>query len=446
MMATSIEKTAPSPRHTAVLWLHRVLRHGQSLADWQQGEAHEPRQRAYIQQLVYGVLRWHGALQHIISQYVPAAIHPPQAALALELGLYETMVLGTPAYAAVAEAVEIVKAMGHPRAGRLVNAVLRRALENRPSHEDWLGDQGWRHNHPPWLMRRFEKAWPGELAAICRCNDSPPPLVLRVNLQRISRRAFLDHLQACGLAAEALLWTHAAVHLMDHVAIQEIPGFEAGWFAVQDASSQLGAGWLDLRPGQRVLDACAAPGGKTGLMLEHQPGIDLVAVDQDGRRLERLEDNLARLGLAARVHQAAVTDLDAWWDGRPFERIWLDAPCSGTGVIRRHPEIRWLRRNSDIGALSAIQRELLETCCRLLAPGGRLCYSTCSILPEENEGVVAAVIGEHAGFSAVQPSLPWGRVTGHGRQLLPGEGGMDGFYYALLVKNRTSLESPPFPG
>ncbi len=436
MASSSTGKAEQSPRHLAVLWLHRVLCHGQSLADWQQGGMHEPRQRAQVQQLVYGVLRWHGALQHIVSQYVPAAIHPPQAALALELGLYEAMVLGTPAYAAVAEAVEIVKSMGHPRAGRLVNAVLRRALENRPSHETWLREQGWRHNHPPWLMRRLEMAWPGELEAICRANDSLPPLVLRVNLQRITRCAFLDHLDARGLAAEALVWTHAAVRLTDQVPIQEIPGFEAGWFSVQDASSQLGAGWLDLHPGQRVLDACAAPGGKTAALLEHQPGIDLVAVDQDGRRLERLQANLARLGLTAQVHRAAVSDVDAWWDGRPFERVWLDAPCSGTGVIRRHPDIRWLRRNSDIKTLSAIQRDLLETCCRLLAPGGRLCYSTCSILPEENEGVVEGIIREHAELSAVQTSLPWGRVTGYGRQLLPGEGGMDGFYYALLARNR----------
>lgn len=433
MSASEVEENR-SARQLAVHWLHRVLYRGHSLSNWQQGGLQTPRQRAQVQQLVYGVLRWHGALQHIVRQYVPATIHPPQAALALEMGLYETMLLHTPPYAAVAEAVEAIKSMGHPRAGRLVNAVLRRALDDRLSHEAWLNEQGWRHNHPSWLMRRLEAAWPQELEAICRANDSPPPLVLRVNLCRIARRSFLEHLAAAGLAAESLVWTHAAVQLIDQVPIQEIPGFEAGWFSVQDASSQLGAGWLDLQPGQRVLDACAAPGGKTGALLERQPDLALVAVDQDGQRLVRLRDNLTRLGLAARVHQADVADLDAWWDGRPFDRIWLDAPCSGTGVIRRHPDIRWLRRNSDIKTLVAAQRNLLEVCCRLLAPGGRLCYSTCSILPEENEGVVCRFVEEHPGLVPLQTTLPWGRMTGIGRQLLPGEGGMDGFYYALLDK------------
>lgn len=430
--STNTLQGGPSVRFLAVHWLHRVLHHGQSLTDWQQSGLTEPRQRAQVQPLLYGVLRWHGALQLIVRQYVPAAIHPPQAALALEMALHEVMMLGTPAYAAVAEAVETIKTMGHPRAGRLVNAVLRRALDNRATHETWLREEGWRHTHPSWLMRRLEMAWPQELEAICRANDSQPPLVLRVNLQRITRRAFMDHLAAHGMAAEALPWTHGAVQLADSIPIQEIPGFEAGWFSVQDASSQLGAGWLDLQPGQRVLDACAAPGGKTGAMLEQQPGIELVSVDHDSRRLERLQANLRRLGLASRIHAAPLADLDAWWDGRPFERIWLDAPCSGTGVMRRHPDIRWLRRNNDIRTLVRVQQDLLEICCRLLAPGGRLCYSTCSILPEENERLVEEVIRELPALTAVQTSLPWGRSTGRGRQLLPGEGGMDGFYYALL--------------
>jgi 16S rRNA (cytosine967-C5)-methyltransferase len=266
-----------------------------------------------------------------------------------------------------------------------------------------------------------------------------------VDLSRRAREDYLAELQAVGIAAQLVAWAPSAVRLEQPVALSELPGFREGYVSVQDAGAQLAAPLLDAQPGMRVLDACAAPGGKTGHLLEYFACLEgvgleqLVAVDVDAQRVARIEENLRRLGRSARLVTADVR-AGGFWDGRPFDRILLDAPCSSTGVIRRHPDIKLLRRADDIRALAAAQLEILRAAFAMLAVGGRLLYSTCSVLPDENQRVLEQFLETESTVRAVplpaRVTLPPGMVqVGTGVQFLPGaEAGTDGFYYACVEK------------
>jgi 16S rRNA (cytosine967-C5)-methyltransferase len=258
---------------------------------------------------------------------------------------------------------------------------------------------------------------------------------LRVNRQRSTPEAWLQRYRATGGAAE--LWPPApeALRLAAASEVESLPGFAAGEVSVQDGAAQLAAALVAPQPGQRVLDACAAPGGKACHLLECCPEVELTALDVAPRRLERVRENLARLGLKARVLDGDLRDPAPWWDGEPFDRILLDAPCTGSGVVRRHPDIKLLRREEDIAAMAAMQRALLDAAWTLLAPGGRLLYATCSVFRAENAGQASQFLSRHPEARAMDLGEPgWGRRAGPGRQLLPGEAGVDGFYYACLTR------------
>jgi 16S rRNA (cytosine967-C5)-methyltransferase len=284
------------------------------------------------------------------------------------------------------------------------------------------------------LLDALTRAWPQHWQAIADANNTRPPMAIRVNLLRTSRARYLARLEAAGIPAREVDGLEAALMLEQPVPVTRLPGFADGEVSVQDVSAQLAATLVDPRPGQRVLDACAAPGGKTAHLLERSRPAEVVAVDVDADRLERLRGNLERLRLSAVVVQGDAARPADWWDERQFDCILLDAPCSGSGVIRRHPDIKLLRRPADIEQMAARQRDLLAALWPLLRRGGKLVYATCSVLPRENHQAVAAFLEQQPGARDVTPELPWGRRVAAGWQTLPGEGGGDGFYYACIDK------------
>jgi 16S rRNA (cytosine967-C5)-methyltransferase len=398
-----------------------------------------------VQALAYGTVRWLPELDALLGRLTAprrGRLEPEVRALAL-VGLFQLLHARTPAHAAVAETVEAARRLGRPRAAGLVNAVLRRCQREGPALlEAVRREPAARFAHPAWLIRRLAADWPGRESALLEAGNAPPPMWLRVNVARIARDDYCARLASAGLAAEPCEFAPAALKLAEPVDVAALPGFAEGEVSVQDAAAQLAAPLVAAGAGMRVLDACAAPGGKACHVLESTPGLgELVAVELDPGRAGRIRDNLARLGLEARVVVADATRPESWWDGRPFHRILLDVPCSGTGVIRRHPDIKLLRREDDIAAFAATQRALLEAAWPLLAPGGRLVYSTCSILQAENEAVVAGFLAAGRGAVDVTESA---RLSVHGRLPAGGPGpglalptgalDTDGFYYACLEK------------
>jgi 16S rRNA (cytosine967-C5)-methyltransferase len=318
--------------------------------------------------------------------------------------------------------------LGLRSARGLVNAVLRRFQREREqlAQAALQADEA-RFAHPSWLVDAIRADYPHDWQAVLAANNAPPPLWLRVNLLRTTRAAYLAKLQEAGLAAAGAPDVESAVCLVEPVGVDMLPGFATGEVSVQDLSAQHAARLLELDAGQRVLDACAAPGGKTGHILEAMSGQGAVwAVDRDVARLDRVRDNLERLGLAAKLVAGDATAPAEWWDGEPFDRILIDAPCSATGVIRRHPDIKVLRRPADVERAVALQARLLQALWPLLRAGGRLVYATCSVLKRENDEQIAA-------FRAAEPTIE-AEDTVASLQLLPEEARGDGFYYAWLRK------------
>ncbi len=397
-------------------------------------------QRAAIQAVTLGTLRWYLRLGPAVLPMLsrPAAQTDLRLRTLLVCAAHQLEYSTHPQATTVAAAVDAARLLGLEHAAGLVNAILRRYLREREARLAAADqDLATRHAHPRWLASKLKDAWPDALTSILEANNEHPPLCLRVDVARVPIAAYLEQLQAAGLNGEPVPGVPTAVRLDGAPPLGEIPGFAEGYASVQDSSAQLAALFLAPRPGERVLDACAAPGGKTGALLELAGGaIDLTAIDNDERRLRRVDDNLKRLKREARLVHADLLLDKSWWDGDGFDAILLDAPCSGTGVIRRHPDIKLLRRASDVKGFARQQLALLAACRALLRPGGRLLYVTCSILPEENSALIgeflagAGGIIERAipGAGACSPPL---RRESHGWQLLPGAGG-DGFYYACL--------------
>jgi 16S rRNA (cytosine967-C5)-methyltransferase len=337
-------------------------------------------------------------------------------------------------------AVDAARALGLQRATGFVNAVLRRFVRERESLLAAVdSDTATRHAHPEWFVSSVISAWPEAAETIFIANNQHPPMTLRVApFSRHAREEYQRELASSGRMAHPLEWCDEALQLEHAVSVSSLPGFESGRVSVQDAGAQLAAHLLDLHAGQRVLDACAAPGGKTAHILQRQPDIDLLAVDVDGERMALVKGTLERIGVKARVSVRDLSRSDALADEAPFDRILLDAPCSSTGVIRRHPDIKLLRRAEDIQHLARMQRRLLENCFSMLAPQGRLVYATCSVLPDENEQVIQAFVESHPEIEALpwpaEVRLPPGAIRlRYGVQLLPGSAAdTDGFYYACL--------------
>ncbi|WP_438764407.1 16S rRNA (cytosine(967)-C(5))-methyltransferase RsmB [Kushneria sp. TE3] len=358
----------------------------------------------------------------------------------LLVGLYQLFHMRIPTHAAVGETAGGARELNKEWATRVINGCLRRAdrerdtllaeVEKTPAAAHW---------HPQWLLTRLEKAWPDQWREITAANNMPGPMTLRVNRAHQSRADWLERLEGAGLAARACAFSDDGLTLETPCDVEQLPGFQDGDVSVQDEAAQLAAALLlkDLdgrATPLRLLDACSAPGGKSAHLLECAPDSAVTALDSDAHRLERVRETLARLKLSATLEAADATTND-WWDGTPFDGILLDAPCSGTGVIRRHPDIKALRRDEDIAELAALQARLLEAQWQRLAPGGRLLYATCSVLPEENAEQIAAFLGRTPDARACPITADWGQSAGEGRQLMPTPDGHDGFFYALLEKS-----------
>ena len=395
----------------------------------------DSREKAFAQELVFGTLRY---LPRLEAWLAHVAAHPPRdaavRALAL-LGLYQLAFTRVPSHAAVSTSVDLARTVGKSWAAGFVNAVLRRFAAERDAIERMKFKADARLAHPGWLLTAFERAWPDAWESIARANLERPPMTLRVNIRRMSRREYLDVLSGNGIRALETSHSREGVILASPCAVESLPGFSEGHVSVQDEAAQLAAALLDPPRGGRVLDACAAPGGKTGHILEMGAGdVEVVALDHDPRRIQDLRHTLVRLGLAARIQVGDAGKPDEWWDGRQFDRILLDAPCSGTGVVRRHPDIKVLRRPEDIGRMAIRQTAMLHALWPLLVRGGRLLYATCSVLPRENESIIGSFLSDCVDAEAVRIGANWGRPAGHGRQILPGDDAMDGFFYAALAK------------
>ncbi|GAB3790812.1 16S rRNA (cytosine(967)-C(5))-methyltransferase RsmB [Dyella agri] len=426
-------------RALAAKSLADIALHGASLREAMDRHAQklpDPRDRALLMALVSDGARWwprfDAALDGLLER--PLRKKEPAVHALLVLGLVQLEVLELADYAAVAATVEAVRALKRPQLAGLVNAVLRRwqrervallaALDAKPET---------RHAHPRWLAEAIARDWPTQADAIMAADNREPPLMLRANRRRSDRDSLIERLRLDGQAAEPHAWLTDAIVLPHSTDVTRLPGFADGLFAVQDGAAQIAADLADVRDGHRVLDACAAPGGKACHLLE-RADVALTALEFEPKRTERIRDNLTRLHLQARVIVGDAGQPSAWWDGQAFDRILVDAPCSATGVLRRRPDVRLHRRADDISALATQQRRILEALWPLLAPGGRLVYITCALLRAENEAVVAPFLATHADAHAVSFTLPVGQAAATGWQILPGDGDLDGMYYAVLEK------------
>lgn len=382
--------------------------------------------RAAAQDLAYGTLRHLGLLDALLTELLIKPAKPALHSLLLA-ALYQLRARPGSAHTTVDQAVQAAARL-EPAAKGLANAVLRNYLRQADALVARCNSEIAHYSYPQWWIDRVRTDWPQRWEAILNAGNQHPPMTLRVNRRRLSVEQYLANLRAADIRGEIV--GAQAILLERALGIEALPGFGAGEVSVQDAGAQLAAPLLDVQPGMNVLDACAAPGGKTGQILELADCL-LTALDSDPARTRRIADNLARLGLAANVICADCLASATWWNGRPFERILLDAPCTASGVVRRHPDIKWLRRESDIAALAALQGRMLDGLWQQLAPDGKLLYATCSVFAEENALVIEAFLARNQG--ARRLPLAGSPPELEGGQLLP-DARHDGFFYALLEK------------
>jgi len=392
--------------------------------------------RSLLQQLCYGTLRQGPRLQAILAQLLDKPLKDKDADLRglLLCGLYQLDSMRIPDHAAVAETVGATRALNKNWARGMANAVLRRFLREREQLAAALDDAA-AASHPRWLYEKVWAQWPAAAAAIVAANNQQPPMTLRVNTCRQGRADYLADLSDHGIEASAGAISPHAIQLAQPQDVFELPGFAAGAVSVQDEAAQMAAILLGAAAGERVLDACAAPGGKTCHILELQPQLqELVAMDIDRLRLDKVGENLVRLGLEATTLPGDAARPPPQLAAASFDRILVDAPCSASGVVRRHPDVKLLRRASDIAAMAKTQSHILSGLWPLLKPGGTLLYATCSILDEENSQVVRRFLHEQDDAELIDTAIEWGQAVDCGRQLLPAPGGTDGLFYTLLRK------------
>lgn len=423
-------------RGTALAALGEVLDRQRSLSEVTAFDGlKDERERAYARRLAYGVLRWKSALDWLADALLERPLRPKERAVRrlLLLGLYQLWKEDTADHAAVHATAETARALRKPWAVGLVNAVLRRFLREREALLEQLSGQPEQHAHPAWLLAALQRDWPDDWARIVAENNRPPPLWLRHNRRHGDLEDGANALRDAGFEVRRHALAPDALAVSPAAPVSALPGFAEGRFSVQDPAAQLAAPLLDARPGDRVLDACAAPGGKTGHLLESVPDLRVTALDLSAERLERVRENLQRIGASATLLAADAGEPDAWWDGVPFQRVLLDAPCTATGVIRRHPEIKWLRDPDQVDQAVALQARLLRRLWPLLEAGGILVYATCSVLRRENEEQIHAFLERHPDADLLEDAGLF-RPGETGRQFLPGDEDMDGFYYAVLRK------------
>ncbi len=382
-------------------------------------------ERGALLDLCYGTLRRYGRVQAIVQALSHKGAPEPRVQALLWCALYALDSGRYASYTVVDQAVRACALLEQWPARGYVNGLLRGYLRSRDAVERRVAaDPQARYQHPRWWIELLERAYPAQWGEVLEAGNTHPPMCLRVNRRRAEPQSYLQRLAAAGLAARSV--GDSALLLDTPVPVDRLPGFVDGLVSVQDAGAQRCAGLLDLRPGQRVLDACAAPGGKSAHILECA-NVQLTALDADAARAARIEPGLARLGLAASVLGVDCTAPETWWDGHAFDRVLADVPCTGSGVARRHPDIKWLRRQDDISGFARRQAEILDALWRVLAPGGKLLYVTCSVFPDENGAVLDA-------FCARTPQARRGELPGNATaQLLPCAQ-HDGFFFGLLEK------------
>ncbi len=395
------------------------------------------RDQSLTKEMAYGVVRRYWSLEEIARESLRTGIRNKDRDIFILLlvGLYQLKFMRIPSHAAVDATVQACEAAKKPWLKGLVNGVLRNYLRRGVAIESRLTSDRFRTAHPDWLLERLRTAWGNEWRRIIDANNTNPPLCLRVNLARIPRAEYVSRLHSVGIEVEVDPNTETGLTVKVPVPAGSLPGYSEGLFSVQDIAAQLVVPCLQLQPGQRVLDACAAPGGKTAHMREQEPDLaKLVAVDIDPVRLGLLRDNLERLGLRADCVVGDATNVQPWWDGQDFDRILVDAPCSGSGIIRRHPDIKHNRRADDVERILKIQARLLDNLWPLLDVNGIMMYVTCSVFPQENQNQIQAFLKRHPEAEVGGLPIPIGVDCGVGRQTLPGIHDMDGFFFSVLKR------------
>lgn len=401
----------------------------------------DSRDKALAQEICFGVLRWLPKLDFFCSKLLQQPLKGKKRPLQflLYVGMYQLLEMRIPAHAAISETVDGAIHLKAPGLKGLLNGVLRNFQRQQETLVNSANDiPSCRFGHPNWIIKQVQASYPEHWESVLSAAQARAPLWLRVNQQKTSGEEYLEQLKAAELDAKLVAFQHThtapvSIELASACPVEKLPKFTNGYASVQDGAAQHAAAFLAPQTNERVLDACAAPGGKTCHLLEIEPTLTVHAVDIDQKRLDRVEENLTRLELNAETKCADLSQLDAWWDGEQYDRILLDAPCSATGVIRRHPDIKWLRRKEDIAELAALQQQLLHALWKTLKPGGTLLYATCSIMPEENQQQVANFLRDTVDAS-LDKILAEETEQTPGWQLLPGENNMDGFYYARLTK------------
>ncbi|WP_077284482.1 16S rRNA (cytosine(967)-C(5))-methyltransferase RsmB [Cognaticolwellia aestuarii] len=417
-----------------------VVDKGRSLADElpQQLAKIEGKDKGLLQELCYGVLRHLPELEYDVREFIKKPLTGKQRVghFLMLVGIYQIKYTRIPDHAAFNETVSACKPLKCDHLKGVINGVLRnfqrqQAAQDNQASSNKLPDAV-AFNHPSWFIKKLQSAYPQQWQAVLNANMQRPPMWLRVNQLHHSVDEYLVLLTNEKIEHLLVDKISGAIRLTEAIDVNKLPGFQLGWVSVQDGAAQQAALLLACQPGDNVLDCCAAPGGKTCHILEYSPQIkSMTAIDIEASRLVRVEENLQRLNLQANVVAADAATPEKWWDGKLFDRILLDAPCSGTGVIRRHPDIKWLRKSQDISALTELQQDILKNIWSLLKPGGTLLYATCSILPEENSEQVQRFINDNPDAEHIAIT---DQVNDIGWQILPNDNSMDGFYYAKLIK------------
>lgn len=420
-----------------------VVDKGRSLSDElpQQIAKIDIKDKGLLQELCYGVLRHLPELEHDVRDFIKKPFSGKQRVghFLLLVGIYQIKYTRIPDHAAFNETVSACKPLKCDHLKGVINGVLR----NFQRQQTQLADKSLAaepsklpeaiaFNHPSWFIKKLQSGYPDSWQDILKANMQRPPMWLRVNVLHHSINEYLTLLDAEKIDYAYVDEKSSAIRLTDAIDVNKLPGFQLGWVSIQDGAAQQAARLLDCQPDDNVLDCCAAPGGKTCHILEYSPKIKaLTAIDIEESRLLRVHENLQRLNLQAKVITADAATPEKWWDGELFDRILLDAPCSGTGVIRRHPDIKWLRKSQDIAVLTDLQQDILKNVWSLLKPGGTLLYATCSVLPEENSQQVQRFVAENSDAEHIAIT---NNADDIGWQILSNDNSMDGFYYAKFIK------------
>lgn len=426
------------PRYAAAQVVSAVADQGESLdiALSRFGETLSNEQQSLFREISYGAVRWYLYYLIYVNKQLKKPFKPKDRLLygVLITALYQLDETRQASHAVVSQAVSLCKVLKRQWASGLVNAILRNYLRRQEKAPKVLGDEEAHQSFAPWMATQISHAWPQFTTHIYKASQQKPPMTLRVNQRHVTTQAYLKRLQGQQIKANACQDSKIGITLEKPCPVTQLPGFDQGWVSVQDESAQLAVPLMDIKAGHKVLDACAAPGGKSLHILEMVDNLAQLVLLDLPYRLPRLHENIKRVGGIASIISGDLLDASKWWQGEVFNRVLLDVPCSGTGVIRRHPDIKLRRSEQSVLQFASQQSKLLNQAWRLLAPGGKLLYTTCSILPQENEDIMQRFLSETPQASAAQLPDFLGLVTGHGRQRLPGVHNGDGFYYSLLDK------------